>query len=145
MARRKQKLLKELDIADGKEIPEDVLLKEMQNAVDEELKVDYIVTGSWSLKASQEAARLIGPEHINIAADARQINDGKFGKIPEESTWKLSKNSAMVYYCDNETVDGVEFPGFPEALKPRGGDEDPIVVADMSSNVLSRRLLEKNF
>ncbi|KAE8450158.1 hypothetical protein EG329_006939 [Mollisiaceae sp. DMI_Dod_QoI] len=145
VARRKQKLLKELNIPDGQELPEDVLLKELQKAVDEELKVDYIVTGSWSLKASQEAARLIGPEHVNVVADARQINDGKFGKIPEESTWKLSKSPAMVYYCDNETVDGVEFPEFPEALKPSDGEDDPIVVADMSSNILSRRIPVKNF
>ncbi|KUJ20093.1 phosphoserine aminotransferase [Mollisia scopiformis] len=145
VARRKQKILKELNIPEGKEIPEDVLLKELQKAVDEELKVDYLVTGSWSLKASQEAARLIGPEHVNIVADARKVNDGKFGKIPEESTWKLSKNPAMVYYCDNETVDGVEISGFPEVLKPTGGEDDPIVVADMSSNILSRRIPVKNF
>jgi phosphoserine aminotransferase len=88
---------------------------------------------------------LIGPEFVNVATDSRKINDGKFGKIPEESTWKLSKNPAMVYYCDNETVDGVEFPGFPEILEPSGEDEGPIVVADMSSNILSRRVPIKNF
>ena len=143
--RRKQKILKELGIKDGKDIPEDVILKELEKAVQEELKIDYLVTGSWSLKASQEAARLVGPEYVNVVADARKVNDGKFGKIPEESSWKLSKNPAMIYYCDNETVDGVEFPGFPEALKPKGNDDDPIVVADMSSNILSRRIPIKNF
>ncbi|KAH7412533.1 pyridoxal phosphate-dependent transferase [Cadophora sp. MPI-SDFR-AT-0126] len=143
--RRKQKILKELGIKDGKDIAEDVIVKELEKAVQEELKIDYLVTGSWSLKASQEAARLVGPEYVNVVADARKVNDGKFGKIPEESSWKLSKNPAMVYYCDNETVDGVEFPGFPEVLKPKGNDDDPIVVADMSSNILSRRIPIKNF
>ncbi|KAG4432229.1 hypothetical protein IFR05_012289 [Cadophora sp. M221] len=143
--RRKQKILKDLGIKEGKDIPEDVILKELEKAVQEELKIDYLVTGSWSLKASQEAARLVGPEYVNVAADARKFNDGKFGKIPEESSWKLSKNPAMVYFCDNETVDGVEFPGFPEILKPTGDDEGPIVVADMSSNILSRRIPIKNF
>jgi phosphoserine aminotransferase len=57
---------------------------------------------SWSLKASQEAARLVGPEYVNVASDARKINDGKFGKIPEESTWELSKKPTMVYLCENE-------------------------------------------
>lgn len=145
VARRKERLLKELNVPEGQVFPEDELVEKMQKAVDEELKIDYLVTGSWSLKASQEAARLIGFEHVNVAADARHINDGRFGKIPEESTWKLSKNPAMVYYCDNETVDGVEFPGFPKILEPKGGDDDPIVVADMSSNILSRRILVKNF
>jgi phosphoserine aminotransferase len=69
----------------------------LQKAVRSELKVDYLVTGSWSLKASQEAARLLGPENVNIVTDAREANGGKFGKIPEESTWKLSKAPAMTY------------------------------------------------
>ncbi|KAI0537777.1 phosphoserine aminotransferase [Xylaria digitata] len=115
------------------------LVAELSKAVDSELKLDYLVTGGWSLKASQEAGRLLGAEHVNIAADARTINDGKFGKIPEESAWKLSKDAAFVYYCDNETVDGVEFPKFPESLAPRDDGTGPIVVADMSSNILSRK------
>jgi phosphoserine aminotransferase len=78
----------------------------LQKQVATELKLDYIVTGSWSLKAYQEACRLLGPEYVNLVADARTINDKKFGKIPDESTWNLSKDAAMVYYCDNETVDG---------------------------------------
>jgi len=141
--RRKQKVLKELGLQEEKELPKEALEK-LQQAVDKELKIDYLVTGSWSLKASQEAARLVGSEHVNVAADARTVNEGKFGKIPEESSWKLSKNAAMVYYCDNETVDGVEFPAFPKVLEPNGEDE-PIVVADMSSNILSRRIPVKNF
>jgi phosphoserine aminotransferase len=143
--RKKQNILKNLGIGPGKEIAEDIIVKELQKAVEEELKIDYLVTGSWSLKASQEAARLVGKEYVNVAADSRTINEGKFGKIPEESTWRLSKKPAMIYYCDNETVDGVEFPGFPEILKPNGEDDEPIVVADMSSNILSRRVPVKNF
>ncbi|PQE04213.1 phosphoserine aminotransferase protein [Rutstroemia sp. NJR-2017a BVV2] len=143
--KKKQKILKDLGISADKEIPEDALVQELQKAVDEELKIDYLVTGSWSLKASQEAARLVGSEHVNIAADARKTNDGKFGKIPEEKDWKLSKKPAMIYYCDNETVDGVEFPGFPKCLEPSGEDDEPIVVADMSSNILSRRISIKNY
>ncbi|CAN8095449.1 unnamed protein product [Discula destructiva] len=109
------------------------------------LKLDYIVTGSWSLKAYQEALRLLGPQYVNLVCDARTINNGKFGKIPDQSTWNLSPNAAMVYYCDNETVDGVEMPAFPEILAPRADGTGPIVVADMSSNILSRRIPVKNF
>lgn len=35
-------------------------------------------------------------------------------------------------------------PGFPKALEPTGANE-PIVVADMSSNILSRKIPVKNF
>ncbi|KAH8819179.1 pyridoxal phosphate-dependent transferase [Xylogone sp. PMI_703] len=137
VARRKERILKEL----GKDISEDVLVEALEKAISAELSLDYLITGSWSLKASQEAVRLVGTEHVNIATDARKASaDGKFGSIPAESTWKLSKSPALVYYCDNETVDGVEFPGFPKALEPNTEHPDPIVVADMSSNILSRKV-----
>ena len=42
-------------------------------------------------------------------------------------------------YCDNETVDGVEFPGFPTSLEPQAGEDERLIVADMSSNFLSRK------
>lgn len=50
----------------------------------------------------------------------------------------------MVYYCDNETVDRVEMPTFPKILAPNEDGMGPIVVADMSSDILSRRILVKN-
>ncbi|KAK0720461.1 phosphoserine aminotransferase-like protein [Lasiosphaeris hirsuta] len=117
----------------------------LRKRVESDLKLDYIVTGGWSLKAYQEAVRLLGPEYVNLVADARTENGGKFGKIPDQSTWKLSKDAALVYYCDNETVDGVEFPGFPQALAPGPDGTGPIVVADMSSNILSRRFPATNY
>jgi phosphoserine aminotransferase len=132
----RQEIVKELGAED-----EEKVLAELKKKVEEELVLDYLVTGSWSLKASQEAARLLGPEHVNVATDSRTINDGKFGKIAEESTWKLSKAPAFTYFCDNETVDGVEFPAFPKVLE----GEEKIIVADMSSNILSRRIPVKNF
>ena len=114
--RHRQKISKE------KELPEDELVKELRQKTNAELRLDYLVTGSqvpsinplpnlvlvlrrwyrWSLKASQEALRLLGPKYVNLAIDARTINEGKFGKIPEESTWNLSPNPAMVYLCENE-------------------------------------------
>ncbi|KAB2570196.1 Phosphoserine aminotransferase [Lasiodiplodia theobromae] len=115
----------------------DEILARLRKEVAEELRADYLVTGSWSLKASQEAARLMGAQHVNVAVDARKANNGKFGTIPAESEWALNKRAAYVYYCDNETVDGVEMPGFPASLE---GDDAPPVVADMSSNFISRKI-----
>lgn len=116
----------------------------LKKFVRSELKVDYLVTGSWSLKASQEAERLLGTEHINKVTDAREANGGKFGKIPDESTWKLSKASALIYYCDNETVDGVEFPRFPKILGPKPGEEEPIVIADMSTTGITIIIIKES-
>ncbi|KAF6808416.1 phosphoserine aminotransferase [Colletotrichum sojae] len=142
VARQRDAVLSRLGATDE---TDEKVVAELRKIVDEKLKVDYLVTGGWSQKASAEAARLLGPEFVNVAADARKVNDGKFGKIPDEKDWKLSTDAAMVYYCDNETVDGVEFPGFPASLAPKENGEGPIVVADMSSNILSRRIPVKNF
>lgn len=133
---RKQEGLKAEE--DAELMNEPARMQKLRAVVDGGLKIDYVVTGGWSQKAAAEAVRLLGPEKVNIVTDARQHHDGKFGVIPAENTWKLSKDAAMVYYCDNETVDGVEFPGFPSALDPDGEGYEPIVVADMSSNILSR-------
>lgn len=101
---------------------------------------DYIVTGSWTAKASKEAARL--GVNVNVAVDARKASaSGRFGAIPPVSEWKLSSSEkpAFLYYCDNETVDGVEFPspGFPIDELPASYRDVPLV-ADCSSNILSR-------
>lgn len=128
-----------LDSAD----PEAV--QKLKEVIDKDLKLDYLVTGGWSQKASAEAERLFGPEHVNIVADSRKSNGGKFGIIPDESTWNLSKDAALVYYCANETVDGVEFQEFPKALEPGPDGKGPIVIADMSSNILTQKIPVKNF
>ncbi|KPM37447.1 hypothetical protein AK830_g9100 [Neonectria ditissima] len=100
------------------------LIQQLKQAVDNDLKVDYLVTGS---------------------SDARKANGGKFGTIPDESNWKLSKDAAFVYFCSNETVDGVEFPAFPKSLEPGPDGKGPVVVADMSSNILTRKIPVRNF
>lgn len=102
---------------------------------------DYAITGSWTLKAYKEAKRL--GVNANIALDSRNYNSGKFGVIPPVSQWNLSAikdKPAMLYYCDNETVDGVEFPspGFPIQDLPKEYRETVPLVADCSSNILSR-------
>lgn len=96
-------------------------------------KADYFVTGDWSSKASKEAERL-GVE-VNIVANTKDAN-GKYRSIPDKSTWKFgpASETAYVYYCDNETVAGVEFPSIPEV--PKGVE----LVTDMSSNIMSRKI-----
>ncbi|KAJ6145160.1 hypothetical protein N7470_009055 [Penicillium chermesinum] len=146
--RAEAELVKTNPGAEKAQVDEQVFQR-LQKEVDEELKLDYLVTGSWSLKASQEAARLVGSKYVNVALDARKSNGGKFGTIPAEDTWSLTptkreggKGSAFVYFCDNETVDGVEFQSFPKALEAQGQDEEDerLVVADMSSNFISRKV-----
>ncbi|KAJ5932746.1 hypothetical protein N7516_007235 [Penicillium verrucosum] len=128
---------------------DELVFQRLQKEIEEELKLDYLVTGSWSLKAAQEASRMIGSKYVNIALDARKANNGKFGKIPAEDSWSLTptkkeggKGSAFVYFCDNETVDGVEFQQLPKSLEAQGQDaeDERLVVADLSSNFISRKV-----
>ncbi|AOA63617.1 3-phosphoserine aminotransferase [Komagataella phaffii CBS 7435] len=95
----------------------------------------YAITGTWSKKSVEEAQRL-GLD-VDIVLDSKKV-DGKFGSIPPVDKWSIPtdlSNTSYVYYCDNETVNGVEFKEFPFESFP--GVE---VVADMSSNILSKRL-----
>lgn len=133
----KRRARAEAELGAGKDA---AVLERLRREVRAELRADYLVTGSWSLKASQEAARLVGAAHVNVAVDARKANGGRFGTIPAEAEWNLTPRKpgpAYVYFCDNETVDGVEFAGFPAALE---GEDAPPVVADMSSNFISRKI-----
>lgn len=86
---------------------------------------DYIVTGSWSAKAAKEAAKYGKVNMVVPKVD-------KYSDIPHTSTWKLDSNASYVYFCDNETVHGVEFPQIPDT-------KGVPLVADMSSNFLSRK------
>ncbi|KAI0598078.1 hypothetical protein F4775DRAFT_592826 [Biscogniauxia sp. FL1348] len=85
----------------------------LEKVVDFGLKLDYPVTGGWSLQAYQETGRPLKPEFVNLASDSRVSNGGKFGKVLEE-------------------MDEVEFPNFPEALAHNTDGSGPIVVANIN-------------
>jgi len=88
-------------------------------------EADYVVTGSWS-KRSVEDANAYGK--INVAASSEADN---FTHVPAFDSWKLNKNAQYLHICTNETINGVEFDGLPDA-------GDVPIVADMSSHILSR-------
>lgn len=90
---------------------------------------DYVITGTWSNKAAGEAARLT---NMNVAATSAGAG---YTTIPDPAEWRLSKRPAYLYYCDNETISGVEFQSTP--VLP-DGYEDTVLVSDMTSNFLSR-------
>lgn len=101
--------------------------------------IDYVLSGSWSTKAFKEGVRLA--PRVNVACDMRPHAKDASRSIPTPDQWSLSnvdEHPAMLYYCDNETVDGFEFPkGFIQKLPAAYRERVPIV-ADCSSNILSR-------
>lgn len=86
---------------------------------------DYIVTGSWSKYAAQEAPKF---------GETRIVWDGKsenYSRLPAASELKLDPKAAYVYYASNETIQGVQFPTEPEV-------GNVPLVCDASSDFLSR-------
>lgn len=104
--------------------------------------MDYVVTGSWSKKAAEEARRLSGGAKVNIVVDGRKTSkDGKsFDNIPPADHWKFSPSPAFVYYCDNETVDGVQFSHDPTSFPFQILPPNVPLIADYSSSFMSRSI-----
>ena len=90
---------------------------------------DFVITGSWSAKSHKEAQRYC-TAHIAASNAADQHT-----KLPDPSTWQLTKNASYVHLCSNETINGIEFQQLPD-LAALGSDA-PLVI-DFSSHVASR-------
>jgi phosphoserine aminotransferase len=86
---------------------------------------DYIVTGSWGIKAVGEAKRCGEVNVIYSGAERGYVS------VPDPSELRFSQDAAYVHYTSNETIDGVEFKYELDA----GGIP---VVCDASSNILSK-------
>jgi phosphoserine aminotransferase len=95
------------------------------NLLGDRTTADYVNTGHWSTKSIEEAKKYCD---VHIAASGE--NSG-FTHVPAQSEWQLSKDSAYVHVCSNETISGVEYAFTPDTGKVP-------LIADMSSNILSR-------
>ncbi|GLR09850.1 phosphoserine transaminase [Mixta theicola] len=89
---------------------------------------DYIDGGYWAHSAIQEAQKYCTPNVI----DAKTQVDGKRALLPMRE-WALSNDAAYVHFCPNETIDGLAIDEQPDF-------GDKVVVADLSSTILSRPL-----
>lgn len=90
-------------------------------------QADFVVTGIWSQKSIAEAAK------YGVARLAASSKEQNFYTIPDNATWDISKDSAYLQICDNETVGGVEFGFVPDT-------QGVPLVADISSNILSKKI-----
>lgn len=86
---------------------------------------DYIVTGTWSKKAADEAKT---QGTVKVAWDGKA---GNYNHVPPQSELKLDPQAAYVYMTSNETIQGVQFPEEPEV-------GDVPLVCDASSDFLCR-------
>lgn len=87
---------------------------------------DYTLSGSWASKAVAEARRI---GNVNVAADSAKDRPTR---VPTPEELKLTVGAAYVHITSNETISGAQWKRFPDTEAP--------LVADMSSDILSRSL-----
>ncbi|PJZ04895.1 phosphoserine transaminase [Pantoea rodasii] len=87
---------------------------------------DYIDGGYWAHSAIKEAEKFCSPNTIDI----KTTLDGKRALLPMRE-WQLNDDAAYVHFCPNETIDGIAIDEEPDF-------GDKVVVADLSSTILSR-------
>ena len=93
------------------------------NLMNKNGKADYIVSGQFSKKAAEEAAKF---GEVNIIASSKDRN---FAYIPKVESF--SPDADYVHICYNNTIFGTCYDYIPET-------GDIPLVADMSSGILSR-------
>jgi phosphoserine aminotransferase len=88
---------------------------------------DYVLTGTWSEKALEEAQKV---GEATVAASSKHAN---YRSIPRQSEISLNENAAYLHITTNNTIFGTQWHSMPEGL--------PVpLIADMSSDILSRPL-----
>jgi len=95
-------------------------------------KANSIDTGIWSKKAIAEAKRY-GEVHLS----GQSFIQNDLIHIPTEDRLTMTEDAAYLHYTPNETIEGVEFHWVPKTTVP--------LVADMSSNILSRPITVSDF
>ena len=94
--------------------------------------VDVLHTGAWTAKAIGELKKGF-PHHIAASTESE-----KFARLPRASEFKFSVDASYVYLCTNNTIEGTQWTTIPET-------GNVPLVADMSSDIASRRIDIKKF
>jgi phosphoserine aminotransferase len=89
---------------------------------------EYVITGSWSKTALAEARR---EGEVHVLFDNKDEN---YRRLPRPDELKPNADAAYLYYCSNETIQGVQFP-----TEPDSSGRVPLI-CDASSDFLSRPL-----
>ncbi|WED23360.1 3-phosphoserine/phosphohydroxythreonine transaminase [Vibrio sp. JC009] len=91
----------------------------------------YVVNGTWSARASDEAQRYCTVQNIN-GSDPKT---GGFTTFPELTEADVDPQSKYVYICSNETVNGIELHRLPKL--PESRKHIPLVI-DASSDFTTK-------
>ncbi|CAM3721860.1 3-phosphoserine/phosphohydroxythreonine transaminase [Avibacterium endocarditidis] len=97
------------------------------NLIGEKGKALYLTSGHWSATAAKEARLFCEVDEINILSEGAEL------KVDRLDFSDIADQYDYVHYCPNETISGVEIFDVPKV-------GNAVLVADMSSNILSREV-----
>ncbi len=89
----------------------------------------YFVQGHWGKDAIREAGKFCRARPL-----MPYVADRPYAQIPEHNFDSITPDTAYFHYTPNETLEGIEWHHYPDV------PHDVPVVADMTSNMLSRPL-----
>ena len=92
----------------------------------------YVDTGEFANKALKEC-QIVAKAHVAFSS-----KEEKYRRVPKMNEIKYPEDVAYLHICSNNTIEGTEFQEFPDTGKIP-------LVADMSSDIASRRLDYKKF
>lgn len=91
---------------------------------------DFTLTGAWASKAYKDAKKI---GKVNVVFDGAEA---KYTNLPSEIS--VNSDAAYVHLTSNETIGGLQWQSFP-------GTGSVPIFADMSSDILSRRIPVERF
>lgn len=94
------------------------------NLLDSDQKATYLNTGVWAKKAIKEA-KLFGKVEVAYSSE-----DLTYTRVPRDDEYTVAADSQYLYFVTNNTIYGTQFPTMPA--------KDAMLIADMSSDILSR-------
>ena len=102
----------------------------VNNFLGNEGRALYLDSGQWSKIAAEEARRLTSESQIDVLHIVKKLDGKSKVSIPDFSA--SNDDYRYLHYCPNETVDGIEIFDAIDSPWP--------IIADMSSNILSREI-----
>lgn len=96
----------------------------VMNLTDENDKIGYVNTGTWSDKAIKEAKKLCNP--VEIASS----KDNNFTFIPKD--YEIPSDIKYLHLTSNNTVFGTQYKSYPSCTCP--------FIVDMSSDIFSTKV-----
>ncbi len=93
---------------------------------------DFTITGRWASKAYDDAVKF---GKVNVLYDGKENG---YTELPDPKSLKVSPDAEYLHITSNETIGGIQWQDWPDT-------GDVPIVADMSSDIMSRRIPVEKF